>query len=358
MGRHSCCYKQKLRKGLWSPEEDEKLLAHITKYGHGCWSSIPKQSGLQRCGKSCRLRWINYLRPDLKRGTFSQEEEDLIIELHAVLGNRWSQIAAQLPGRTDNEIKNLWNSCLKKKLKQRGIDPVTHKPLSEVENDEDGNKIQPTSDEQNLIGSTIIDGSNTQPSDSVGHFQMQQLNYEVSPSSSNPTHWFTQTSKYFDIDTEFSSNSMMSTLLPPLTSAFLSDSPSMAATYATRHWVADSASAGSANNNNTSASAELQSNDNSFYDNSGFSWGLMENHAEETKWSEYLDNPLLMAAALQNQTPQSLYNIEIKSEPYFLNSSPSSNTVWGQSQNQEQPLQNPDIFGKDIQGLTAAFGHV
>ncbi|ERN02076.1 transcription factor MYB86 [Amborella trichopoda] len=142
MGRHSCCYKQKLRKGLWSPEEDEKLLRHITKYGHGCWSSVPKQAGLQRCGKSCRLRWINYLRPDLKRGTFSQQEENMIIELHAVLGNRWSQIAAQLPGRTDNEIKNLWNSCIKKKLRQRGIDPTTHKPLSEVENGEEKTQNQ------------------------------------------------------------------------------------------------------------------------------------------------------------------------------------------------------------------------
>lgn len=137
MGRHSCCFKQKLRKGLWSPEEDEKLLVHITKYGHGCWSSVPKQAGLQRCGKSCRLRWMNYLRPDLKRGTFSQHEENIIIELHAVLGNRWSQIAAQLPGRTDNEIKNLWNSCIKKKLRQRGIDPNTHKPLPDVEGREE-----------------------------------------------------------------------------------------------------------------------------------------------------------------------------------------------------------------------------
>ncbi|KAF3326087.1 Transcription factor MYB86 [Carex littledalei] len=132
MGRNSSSQqKPKLRKGLWSPDEDEKLLNHITKHGHGCWSAIPKLAGLQRCGKSCRLRWINYLRPDLKRGTFTQEEEDLIIELHAVLGNKWSQIAAHLPGRTDNEIKNLWNSSLKKKLRQRGIDPTTHKPLSE-----------------------------------------------------------------------------------------------------------------------------------------------------------------------------------------------------------------------------------
>ncbi|KAK4750917.1 hypothetical protein SAY87_004399 [Trapa incisa] len=91
------------------------------------------RAGLDRCGKSCRLRWINYLRPDLKRGAFSQQEESLIIELHAVLGNRWSQIATHLPGRTDNEIKNLWNSCIKKKLMQTGIDPSTHKPFTETE---------------------------------------------------------------------------------------------------------------------------------------------------------------------------------------------------------------------------------
>ncbi|XP_022737616.1 transcription factor MYB86-like isoform X4 [Durio zibethinus] len=133
MGRHSCCLKQKLRKGLWSPEEDEKLFNYITRFGVGCWSSVPKLAGLQRCGKSCRLRWINYLRPDLKRGMFSQQEEDLIIRLHEFLGNRWAQIAAQLPGRTDNEIKNFWNSCLKKKLMKQGIDPTTHKPLSKVE---------------------------------------------------------------------------------------------------------------------------------------------------------------------------------------------------------------------------------
>ncbi|KAK7278072.1 hypothetical protein RJT34_23096 [Clitoria ternatea] len=156
MGRHSCCYKQKLRKGLWSPEEDEKLLNYITKHGHGCWSSVPKLAGLQRCGKSCRLRWINYLRPDLKRGAFSQQEENMIIELHAVLGNRWSQIAAQLPGRTDNEIKNLWNSCLKKKLRQKGIDPNTHKPLSEVENDKDKPSTADKNNQKDSFGSNEV----------------------------------------------------------------------------------------------------------------------------------------------------------------------------------------------------------
>ncbi|XP_051133196.1 myb-related protein Hv33-like [Andrographis paniculata] len=123
-------HQKKLRKGLWSPEEDEKLFTHISRHGVGSWSSVPKLAGLQRCGKSCRLRWINYLRPDLKRGMFSQEEEDLILSLHHSLGNRWAQIATHLPGRTDNEIKNYWNSSLKKKLMSKGIDPATHRPIA------------------------------------------------------------------------------------------------------------------------------------------------------------------------------------------------------------------------------------
>ncbi|TKW36069.1 hypothetical protein SEVIR_2G415900v4 [Setaria viridis] len=138
MARRTSGPKKKLRRGLWSPEEDEKLMNHIAKYGHGCWSSVPKLAGLERCGKSCRLRWINYLRPDLKRGAFSQEEEDLIIHLHSMLGNKWSQIAAQLPGRTDNEVKNFWNSYIKKKLRQRGIDPDTHKLLAEASSSRGG----------------------------------------------------------------------------------------------------------------------------------------------------------------------------------------------------------------------------
>ncbi|XP_009376885.2 transcription factor MYB46-like [Pyrus x bretschneideri] len=107
----------KVRKGLWSPEEDDKLMRYMINNGQGCWSDVARNAGLQRCGKSCRLRWINYLRPDLKRGAFSPQEEELIIHLHSLLGNRWSQIAAQLPGRTDNEIKNFWNSTIKKRLK-------------------------------------------------------------------------------------------------------------------------------------------------------------------------------------------------------------------------------------------------
>lgn len=106
-----------LKKGPWTPEEDQILISYIQKNGHGNWRALPKQAGLLRCGKSCRLRWTNYLRPDIKRGNFSKEEEEAIIQLHEMLGNRWSAIAARLPGRTDNEIKNVWHTHLKKKLK-------------------------------------------------------------------------------------------------------------------------------------------------------------------------------------------------------------------------------------------------
>ncbi|CAL5081382.1 unnamed protein product [Urochloa decumbens] len=129
MGRQPCCDKVGLKKGPWTAEEDQKLVSFLLNNGQCCWRAVPKLAGLLRCGKSCRLRWTNYLRPDLKRGLLSPEEEKTVIDLHAELGNRWSKIASQLPGRTDNEIKNHWNTHIKKKLKKMGIDPATHKPL-------------------------------------------------------------------------------------------------------------------------------------------------------------------------------------------------------------------------------------
>ncbi|KAI9199912.1 hypothetical protein LWI28_000254 [Acer negundo] len=122
MGRAPCCDKANVKKGPWSPEEDAKLKSYIDQHGTGGnWIALPQKIGLKRCGKSCRLRWLNYLRPNIKHGGFSEEEDNLICSLYISIGSRWSIIAAQLPGRTDNDIKNYWNTRLKKKLlgKQR-----------------------------------------------------------------------------------------------------------------------------------------------------------------------------------------------------------------------------------------------
>ncbi|KAG8377431.1 hypothetical protein BUALT_Bualt08G0032200 [Buddleja alternifolia] len=133
MGRAPCCDKANVKKGPWSPEEDAKLKSYIDQHGTGGnWIALPQKIGLKRCGKSCRLRWLNYLRPNIRHGGFSEEEDNIICSLYISIGSRWSIIAAQLPGRTDNDIKNYWNTRLKKKLlgKQRKEKQVRGKQKS------------------------------------------------------------------------------------------------------------------------------------------------------------------------------------------------------------------------------------
>ncbi|KAJ8505718.1 hypothetical protein OPV22_006604 [Ensete ventricosum] len=126
----SPCSKVGIKRGPWTAEEDEVLARFVRREGEGRWRTLPKRAGLLRCGKSCRLRWMNYLRPSVKRGPITPDEEDLILRLHRLLGNRWSLIAGRIPGRTDNEIKNYWNTHLSRKLIKQGIDPRTHKPFT------------------------------------------------------------------------------------------------------------------------------------------------------------------------------------------------------------------------------------
>ncbi|KAK1305348.1 Myb-related protein Hv1 [Acorus calamus] len=114
MGRSPCCEKAHTNKGAWTKEEDERLIAHIRVHGEGCWRSLPKAAGLLRCGKSCRLRWINYLRPDLKRGNFTEEEDELIIKLHSLLGNKWADT-----GRTHIERRRIFRG---EEQRERGGD--------------------------------------------------------------------------------------------------------------------------------------------------------------------------------------------------------------------------------------------
>ncbi|XP_045821064.1 transcription factor MYB35-like [Trifolium pratense] len=132
MVRSASCEKTSVVKsGVWIAEDDAKTPTFVSEHGSSNWTSVPKKTGVKRCGKSCRLRLSSYI-PDLKHDNFTSEEEDLIVKLHAAIGSRWSIIAQQLPGRTDNDVKNNWNTKLKKKLSQMGIDPVTHKPFSKL----------------------------------------------------------------------------------------------------------------------------------------------------------------------------------------------------------------------------------
>ncbi|KAG5580823.1 hypothetical protein H5410_051450 [Solanum commersonii] len=404
MGR-PCCYKQKLRKGLWSPEEDEKLINHITKYGHGCWSSVPKLAALQRCGKSCRLRWINYLRPDLKRGTFSQQEENLIIQLHSLLGNKWSQIASRLPGRTDNEIKNLWNSSIKKKLRQKGIDPNTHnKLLSVVENEQkvsaismniekasEGSSevnfieshensnygIQTDKSKSSLVTMTMdrypsntttsaaplthefflerfvtthetSTASCNKPLDLASYLSFRQLNYgsNIGLSMNSNTNNLLFNSKNSEMFThQFNST---------ITNDNILTSP-----------IAAVASNDSMRNGN-STSIELQRN-SSFFDSNAFSWGTADydksekeanihpsvTDPEDIKWFEYLHTQLLPGNAItNNQITQDLYSE--KSSIQFTTQ--GSLSTWLQNQQQQPSLQTANIYNKHSQRIPDAFG--
>lgn len=185
MGRQPCCDKLGVKKGPWTAEEDKKLINFILTNGQCCWRAVPKLASLRRCGKSCRLRWTNYLRPDLKRGLLSNDEEQLVIDLHARLGNRWSKIAARLPGRTDNEIKNHWNTHIKKKLIKMGIDPVTHEPLNNESNDNHNVLNQSSSSANNNNNN-----SDTSTAESL-HNQAQsssiETNNDESTNNSSPT---------------------------------------------------------------------------------------------------------------------------------------------------------------------------
>ncbi|XP_022924626.1 transcription factor MYB30-like [Cucurbita moschata] len=166
MVRAPCCEKMGLKKGPWTTEEDQILISYIKKHGHSNWRALPKLAGLFRCGKSCRLRWINYLRPGVKRGNFTLQEQNMVLLLHEKLGNRWSAIAAELPGRTDNEIKNFWHTHLKKR--------VVYKQSHVYE--------------KKSADSAIVEAkSKSQKLDFSNHYELPSSSFYPSPITNSPT---------------------------------------------------------------------------------------------------------------------------------------------------------------------------
>ncbi|EEF47152.1 r2r3-myb transcription factor, putative [Ricinus communis] len=364
MGRHSCCYKQKLRKGLWSPEEDEKLLRHITK-----------QRGIDPVTHKPLSEVENNGEDKSSPTNESQDKELNLLEANNsktgpnLQEGKSSPVSAQsyqLEGKGSSNSKTISSNTNNSNLMTAAM---SNKDFF----------LERFATSHHEGGST----SNCQPSDLVGHFSLQQLNYSSSnarlATQSIPSLWFTQSSKNFDMNSEFSSCSIP-TILPPATNSFLStsmafkpsDDPSSLASFqinSSRFWEAGAASNNSNSSSGSSGNGELQSN-SSFFENSIFPWGLADcsstekeaqnqligSQQEEVKWPELIHNPLLMATALQNQNQQSLYN-EIKSEAHFLTE--NSSGMWGQNQQQQQePFQTSNICPKDIQRLTAAYGHI
>ncbi|XP_062233908.1 transcription factor MYB36-like [Phragmites australis] len=184
----------RLKKGPWTQAEDKLLVDHVRRHGEGNWNAVRRETGLQRCGKSCRLRWANHLRPNLRKGPFSAEEERLIVRLHGLIGNKWARISSHLPGRTDNEIKNYWNTRHKRRQRaglplyppdiEREIALLRAQDLNPFA-DADGNGNGNANANAGLPAPLLYDASNpfalppTVPSPSASHSPLINQNYPL-----------------------------------------------------------------------------------------------------------------------------------------------------------------------------------
>ncbi|KAJ9549154.1 hypothetical protein OSB04_021697 [Centaurea solstitialis] len=170
-----------MKKGPWSEDEDNKLRAYIQRYGHWNWALLPKFAGVSRSGKSCRLRWVNYLRPNIKHGNFTEAEDNIIMDLHNKLGNKWSTIATNLPGRSDNEIKNRWNTYLRKRAQNIALENEKNDNGSLKLNEE--SVVERASSAESPISSISIDQCSWDYAVSSDHVTHQPYDHNYEPTT-------------------------------------------------------------------------------------------------------------------------------------------------------------------------------
>ncbi|KAI7753107.1 hypothetical protein M8C21_001167 [Ambrosia artemisiifolia] len=185
-----------VRKGAWTAEEDTLLKNCIEKFGEGKWHLVPLRAGLNRCRKSCRLRWLNYLRPNIKRGDFGEDEVDLMLRLHKLLGNRWALIAGRIPGRTANDVKNYWNTHLKSRVKKpkeqhNDGEPSKHTMVTII-------KPQPRTISKSLKLYSNIQSHATHNLTTSSNIGISQNLYNVSPDVPSPTLHVDKINEYLD----------------------------------------------------------------------------------------------------------------------------------------------------------------
>uniref|UniRef100_A0A803P6J5 Uncharacterized protein n=1 Tax=Cannabis sativa TaxID=3483 RepID=A0A803P6J5_CANSA len=173
-GRAPCCDKSQVKRGPWSPAEDLRLITFIQKNGHENWRALPKQAGLLRCGKSCRLRWINYLRPDVKRGNFSNEEEEAIIKLHETLGNNTTTLSSGNKrsntgtSSVQQQIINLESIPKRPRIEEvnKGTSIVDHKEIQD-KNEAKNEKVLVMMTSTTTSSTSSYDSSNVSNNDQV-----------------------------------------------------------------------------------------------------------------------------------------------------------------------------------------------